>query len=130
MQEGFGWTNGVVLHFLQKYNNLESPFTLKGKIEKATSDLYMPIGIAIAWTNADQESSTKSWFKIEGKSYIDNDEFTMAMESSEEIFEVYGESTMKFGTGKFSIQIYNTKYTLFKITCNRDIYPNKNLLAS
>lgn len=91
----------MVLHFLKKYNNLKSPFTIKGKIEKDTSDLKIPIGIGIAWTNAEQENTTDSWFKIEGKSYIHNDEFTMAMESSEEMFESYGgESSMKFGKGK------------------------------
>ena len=75
--------------------------TIKGKIEKDIFDVDKPIGIAIAWTNAKQSNITDSWFKIEGKSYIINDEFIMAMESSEEIFESYGgESSMKFGTGK------------------------------
>ena len=75
--------------------------TIKGKIEKDIFDVDKPIGIAIAWTNAKQRNTTDSWFKIEGKSYIINDEFIMAMESSEEIFESYGgESSMKFGTGK------------------------------
>ena len=77
--------------------------TIKGKIEKDTFDVDKPIGIAIAWTNAKQSNITDSWFKIEGKSYIVNDEFIMAMESSEEIFESYGDgSIMKFGTGKVS----------------------------
>jgi hypothetical protein len=27
VQEGFGWTNGVILHFLSKYGSLISPDT-------------------------------------------------------------------------------------------------------
>ena len=107
MQEGFGWTNGVVLHFLEKYNHLKSPFTIKGRIE-SNNNFDKPIGIAIAWTNAVQDNSTNPWFKIEGKSYIDNDEFTMAMESAEDSFESYGnESNMKFGLGKFSYPFFS-----------------------
>ena len=82
---------------------MKSPLTIKGKIEKDTFDVDKPIGIAIAWTNAKQSNITDSWFKIEGKSYIVNDEFIMAMESSEAMFESYGDgSIMKFGTGKVS----------------------------
>ena len=87
--------------------------TIKGKIENDTSDLDIPIGIAIAWTNEEQGNTTDSWFKIEGKSYIISNEFIMAMESSEEMFESYGgESSMKFGTG----MNFFTKDTLFIIT--------------
>ena len=94
----------MVLHFLQKYNNLKSPLTIKGKIEKATSDMDIPVGIAIAWKDAEKGNTTKPWFKIEGKSYIDKDEFTMAMESSEELFESYGdEQRMKFGKSKLNL---------------------------